>query len=885
MAALLFIPAGTLAYWQAWAFMAVFVGTSGAISVYLAIKDPQLLERRMKAGPAAEKERTQKVIMLLAMVGFIALLVIPALDHRFGWSRVPSYVSLAGDLLVALGFLCIFFVFRVNSYGASTIQLAEDQKVISSGPYAYVRHPMYAGGLIMLAGVPFALGSRSGLFVLLIMIPVLVWRLLDEEQFLAKNLPGYTEYQKKVRSRLIPGILLVTAALLPVPVPASAACDWWAAGGESVSSGSPAAPRQAPASVPAPAGDPAPAPAQEGTAGSQPAGAGQPPATFYETATVSARPLASATAAVTVLDRQEIERAGARTVAELLRFVPGVDVSTNGTRGGLTTAQIRGSKPTFTSVLVDGVQVNDPTYQVGDVFDLEGLPAAMVERVEIVRGPLSSVYGSTGLGGVINIITRQGKPGPAGGELEAAGGNASFEAAHGVLAGGLGGGSYALGLAWEEESRRIARDSFRQLSVLGHLSESLQPGVNLRLASRYSSWHGDDYPDASGGPLFGSGELRRSDHREASLGGEVIVDGGQHPSKWTASVYLHDLDRTSPAVPPQVPSSIESTAYTAWRAGGVATLFAGRHVHWSGGLDGSLERGENRSILEVSRAPGGEVRGDYDLTRTLLGAYSELLAERGGLSAELTARLDRPSALAGRRQPLEVDPRAGISYRMADGETRLHASAGRAFQLPSFFALASPRALGGNPGLRPETTVGGDAGIEHTFGAARLETAATLFYNHFHDLIDFDFRKFLHVNRSAVAARGVELSFRWRLADHLQVAANATCQEVTDLSTHAALLHQPRWVGGGRIDWQPAPGFSLRLDSQAVARTLDHELPVPGRSAVAGYQVLGLALSWQPSESWRLRGRVDNLTDRRYQTLIGFPGARRGFAVGLGHTL
>src|SRR5688572_5952790 len=116
----------------------------------------------------------------------------------------------------------------------------------------------------------------------------------------------------------------------------------------------------------------------------------EPAATFYSTATVEERPLSSATGSVTVLDREAIESSGARTVADVLRFVPGLDVASNGARGGFTTAQIRGGDPNFTLVLLDGVPLNDPTYQVGDVFNLEGLPADAVERVEIVRGPLSS---------------------------------------------------------------------------------------------------------------------------------------------------------------------------------------------------------------------------------------------------------------------------------------------------------------------------------------------------------------------------------------------------------------------------------------------------------------------------------------------------------------
>jgi protein-S-isoprenylcysteine O-methyltransferase Ste14 len=204
MAVLLMLPAGTLDYWQAWVFMAVFVSASGAVTVYLAIHDPGLLERRMRAGPAAEKEPAQKVIISVAMMAFIGLLVVPALDHRFGWSRVPVYASLMGDALIAIGFLLVFFVIKVNTYAASTIQVAEDQRVISTGLYAFVRHPMYAGSFPILIGTPLALGSWWGLPALIVLVPVLIWRLVAEESFLRKNLPGYTAYTAQVRYRLLP---------------------------------------------------------------------------------------------------------------------------------------------------------------------------------------------------------------------------------------------------------------------------------------------------------------------------------------------------------------------------------------------------------------------------------------------------------------------------------------------------------------------------------------------------------------------------------------------------------------------------------------------------------------------------------------------------------
>jgi protein-S-isoprenylcysteine O-methyltransferase Ste14 len=206
VAAVMFLAAWTLDYWQAWLFLAVFFGSSFAIISYLAKYDPKLLERRMTAGPGAEKERSQQIIQLLAMIAFIAMLVFPAIDHRYGWSTVPPCVALAGDILVAIGFLAIFFVFKENSYASSIIEVGSGQKIVTTGPYAVVRHPMYSGALVMLFGIPLALSSWWGLFTILPITAVLVWRLLEEEKFLTKNLAGYSEYQNQVRYRLLPFI-------------------------------------------------------------------------------------------------------------------------------------------------------------------------------------------------------------------------------------------------------------------------------------------------------------------------------------------------------------------------------------------------------------------------------------------------------------------------------------------------------------------------------------------------------------------------------------------------------------------------------------------------------------------------------------------------------
>lgn len=204
MGVLIFLPAWTLDYWQAWTLLAVY-GVSGlVIIVYLMKKDRALLERRMFGGPTAEQRPAQKITMSISSLGFVALFVVPALDHRFGWSSIPPSVAIAGDVLVVLGLIFVFFVFKENSFTAATIQVADDQKVISTGPYALLRHPMYTGSLLYMLGMPIALGSWWGVLVIVLMLPASLWRIFDEEALLKKGLPGYTEYTQKVKYRLVP---------------------------------------------------------------------------------------------------------------------------------------------------------------------------------------------------------------------------------------------------------------------------------------------------------------------------------------------------------------------------------------------------------------------------------------------------------------------------------------------------------------------------------------------------------------------------------------------------------------------------------------------------------------------------------------------------------
>ena len=206
LALALFLSAGSTAFWQAWVFLAVWTVTVSLITAYLVKYDQKLLASRVQAGPTAETQKIQQIIQSLASLFFIGLFIVPGLDFRFHWSNVPPFISLISDGFVILGFYIVFLVFKENSYTSATIEVADEQKVVTTGPYGVVRHPMYAGAMLLLLFTPVALGSWVAIPFPLPLILVVVFRLLEEEKFLAANLRGYEAYRQKVRYRLVPYI-------------------------------------------------------------------------------------------------------------------------------------------------------------------------------------------------------------------------------------------------------------------------------------------------------------------------------------------------------------------------------------------------------------------------------------------------------------------------------------------------------------------------------------------------------------------------------------------------------------------------------------------------------------------------------------------------------
>jgi protein-S-isoprenylcysteine O-methyltransferase Ste14 len=200
----LFWPAGTFDYWQAWVFIGIFVVLGIFYTIYLLVKAPEVIRRRMNAGPAAETRPVQKIVSAGVYLAFMALLVVSALDHRFSWSTVPTPIVLAGDVMVVVGLGLSMLVVLQNHYAAANVTVEADQKVVSTGLYGVVRHPMYSSVMVLLVGVPLSLGSYWGLVVIIPAVVLFVARILDEEKMLSQELDGYREYTDRVHARLVP---------------------------------------------------------------------------------------------------------------------------------------------------------------------------------------------------------------------------------------------------------------------------------------------------------------------------------------------------------------------------------------------------------------------------------------------------------------------------------------------------------------------------------------------------------------------------------------------------------------------------------------------------------------------------------------------------------
>jgi vitamin B12 transporter len=583
------------------------------------------------------------------------------------------------------------------------------------------------------------------------------------------------------------------------------------------------------------------------------------------TVTGQATPVSATSASVVVLTRQEIEDGHAENVADLLRQLPFLSMTQSGARGGLTTITLRGGKPNFTEVMFDGIPINDITNVLGGSYDFSTMSTDAVEQVEIVRGPLSSVYGSDAVAGVINIIPRRGRGKPS---FEVGGtfGNFLTRDPSASASGKIGNFDYSLAGSYLDIGKQVRKDPYKlgTVSLATHLT--IGHDKLVRFVSRYQNGEAAGFPPGGGGPEFSILQEAQAVHTIELASGAGWQQ--QVNPAWLYSLEFDIFDRTQNSnVPPMldavrptfrsIPSEVSRTNFKRFRFDFSNTLHFGNFTAELG-AGWKREQGYSTGVL------AGTIPDDFSLSRDTADAGAVLIYAARGLTATAGLRVDKTSDLRA-----VYSPRLGISYSIRNRGPRFQASWGRGFKAPSFYALADQ--VVGNPMLKPEFSRSFDVGVESSFLHERLGAGLTVFRNDYTDLVDFSAAIFRLVNRSQARTQGAELSFTIPVNSRVELGAQASYLEWRLQNTTEPLRDVPHWQSGGSIKWRIFSRWHAEAAILAVGRRYDYQIPVPQETVAGGYSTASLATSYQASEKVTFFVRADNLFDQRYHEYIGFP--------------
>lgn len=576
----------------------------------------------------------------------------------------------------------------------------------------------------------------------------------------------------------------------------------------------------------------------------------------------------------TVLDQSTIARLNKRSLAELLKTVPGVLVEEQGGAGGLVSVSLRGGEFNFTLVMVDGVPLNDPTNTRGGSFDFGSLNIDNIERIEIVRGPQSAIYGSDALSGVINIITGAPHSTPSRNlMLEVS--EYGYRKAGVALSGGGDGLRYNLQLSQFKSGEPVsgsARDNDdAALSVTLQASEQHRFDISYK----YADGERRSYPEQSGGPLMAlSDALDSGDYRDQSwrLQWQYAVTSYWHSSVET-SRYQRDEDYSSPGIVPftNVPPNDAQTEFVRENLRWVNRL--GNNRNWLHlGADQRIEKGSSEGMVDFF---GFLMPTRFELDRVTRGIFADAnigLTEKTQL--QLSARYDDPDV-----GDMEDSYGLGFKHHLSPAWV-VRANWGQAFKLPSFFALG--HSLTGNPSLVPETAESWDLSIDWHLG--EHAGSLTYFNNHYKELVTFDDISFTNVNSDSVDAQGLEGQWYWRPVKWpVEIFSSITYTDINAQDPTLRLTGRPEWQGGVLINYPLSADWQLSVDYRYTGQQYAGSQHTGSGTVteLAAYQRVDLALLWRYSSDLRLTVALDNSLNESYQTAVGFPGTGRMLRAGV----
>lgn len=578
---------------------------------------------------------------------------------------------------------------------------------------------------------------------------------------------------------------------------------------------------------------------------------------------------------ISVVSAAEIERRGWHSVEEVLQNEAGVALVRSGGPGGSTAAFIRGANSEHTLVLIDGVEANNPVTTAG-TFDFSGLTVDNIERIEILRGPHSTLYGSSALGGVINIITRKGQGAPSG-TVSLEGGSYQSFTERAAFSGESGAVNYSLGASRRDSSGISAAGAGYGNSEQDGLGESafsgrlgIRAGENLEgaLIMRGQSSRAD--LDNSGG--IGGDDPNRLLTREslfARMQGTSTFDAGALRQDFGLSYTredfddnndpdeLHPLDKLRSSYSGDI---VKLDFQNTWKP---ATW-----ITWVAGLETKEEGADSSYRLESAFGPYNSEFDDRSIYNT--GYFSEgrfTLAD--GLSTTLGLRLDHHS-----RTGDHLTWRIAPVYSLEETGTRVSASAGTAFKSPSLFQLYSPY---GSEALNPEESLGVDAGVQQEFFNARMSIGATWFRNNFDELITFDPGTFVFSNISEARSSGLEFFTRCRVSEQVSLGVDLAYTETEDESSGLSLLRRPRVKIAGDLSYSPQERLTLTAGFVSVGKRYDNNFGVypVERVELSAYTLFSLGASYRVADDIEMFVRLENALDSEYEDVYGYgtPGA------------
>jgi iron complex outermembrane receptor protein/vitamin B12 transporter len=571
------------------------------------------------------------------------------------------------------------------------------------------------------------------------------------------------------------------------------------------------------------------------------------------------------TSTVSVLDRVAIGSLNKTNLADLLQAIPGILVERQGGPGGLAVASIRGGDSNYTVVMIDGVAMNDPGNTRGGAFDLGSINPDSIERIEVVRGPQSAIYGADALAGVINIISLRPKAGHQQ-NLTASGGADGYQQAGFSALGATDTTDYSFQARTRDSGEPVQGSRAKDSEVNVRLGWKPSDAHHITASLRYFDGERTSYPEQSGGPEFAESKiLDTTDFTDKSgaLGWQYQI-AEQWKSNLQATVYRRSEDYASPGIAPYmaIPPNGAKTEFERQQISWINTLGQQGKLWANMGLEHRNEKSDSTGYLNY----GELIPTDFSLERATNSVFVNLNAQANDrLLLQASTRNDDADGFGNKTLS-----KLGARYEVSEQIT-LRANLGNGYKLPSFLALGHP--LIRNPDLKPERVKSWDVGVSWQ-ASEQLSTGVDYFNNTYRDFIDFDAELFTNVNREQVKTSGVEWQAQWHSTDNqFSLNANATYTDIDVKNSEAELTGRPNWRAGIAAAWKINDQWRSSVDVQQFGdqyATSQHTGEATLHT-LEGYDRIDANIFWTPNDSLTLNFTVENLLDKTAHTAVGFP--------------